>query len=71
MERSAWASMGSSKAAISLLTKTWAAEYVPSRVRVNAVSPGPTRTEGTDDGRGARATRKPSTGGPSGYGPTK
>jgi len=39
---------GSSKAAINLLTKTWAAEYGPSDVRVNAVSPGPTRTEGTE-----------------------
>ena len=39
---------GSSKAAINLLTKTWAAEYGPSGVRVNAVSAGPTRTEGTD-----------------------
>jgi NAD(P)-dependent dehydrogenase (short-subunit alcohol dehydrogenase family) len=39
---------GSSKAAINLLTKTWAAEYGPSGVRVNVVSPGPTRTEGTD-----------------------
>src|ERR1700735_259824 len=38
---------GSSKAAINLLTKTWAAEYGPSGVRVNAVSRGPTRTEGT------------------------
>jgi NAD(P)-dependent dehydrogenase (short-subunit alcohol dehydrogenase family) len=38
---------GSSKAALELLTKSWSAEYGPRGVRVNAVSPGPTRTEGT------------------------
>jgi len=38
---------GSSKAAVNLLTKAWAAEYGRKGVRVNAVSPGPTRTEGT------------------------
>jgi NAD(P)-dependent dehydrogenase (short-subunit alcohol dehydrogenase family) len=38
---------GSTKAALELLTKSWAAEFGPSGVRVNAISPGPTRTEGT------------------------
>ena len=39
---------GSSKAALTLLTKAWSAQFGPNGVRVNAVSPGPTRTEGTE-----------------------
>ena len=41
------AAYGSSKAALDLLTKSWAAEFGAAGVRVNAVSPGPTRTEGS------------------------
>jgi NAD(P)-dependent dehydrogenase (short-subunit alcohol dehydrogenase family) len=35
-----------SKAALEALTRTWAAEFGPSGVRVNNVAPGPTRTAG-------------------------
>ncbi len=38
---------GSTKAALELLTKSWAAEFGPKGVRVNTIRPGPTRTEGT------------------------
>lgn len=37
---------GASKAALESLTRTWAAEFDAGGVRVNSVSPGPTRTEG-------------------------
>jgi NAD(P)-dependent dehydrogenase (short-subunit alcohol dehydrogenase family) len=53
---------GSTKAALGLLTRAWAAEFGPSGVRVNAVSPGPTRTEGTErfgDGLDYLASRAP------------
>ncbi len=43
-----YALYGASKAALTLLTKSWAAEYGPHGVNVNAISPGPTRTPGTD-----------------------
>ena len=39
---------GATKAALALLTKSWATEFGPNGVNVNAISPGPTRTPGTD-----------------------
>jgi NAD(P)-dependent dehydrogenase (short-subunit alcohol dehydrogenase family) len=36
-----------SKAALELLTRSWATEFGPAGVRVNGVSPGPVRTAGT------------------------
>ena len=41
------AAYGASKAAVAELTRTWAAEFAADNIRVNAVSPGPTTTEGT------------------------
>ena len=46
--RTGMALYGSTKAALTLLTKAWAAEYGPEGVRVNAIAPGPTRTPGTE-----------------------
>jgi NAD(P)-dependent dehydrogenase (short-subunit alcohol dehydrogenase family) len=41
------AAYSASKAAVAGLTRSWAAEYAPQNIRVIAVSPGPTTTEGT------------------------
>ena len=41
------AAYGASKAAVELLTRSWATEFARGGVRVNAVSPGPVRTAGT------------------------
>jgi len=42
------AAYGASKAAVELLTKSWATEFAAQGLRVNAVSPGPVRTAGTE-----------------------
>ena len=42
---------GASKAALESMTRSWAAEYSPSGVRVNAVAPGPVYTDGSDPDR--------------------
>jgi NAD(P)-dependent dehydrogenase (short-subunit alcohol dehydrogenase family) len=41
------AAYGASKAALESLTRSWAAEFGPAGVRVNAVALGPTRTPGS------------------------
>ena len=40
------AAYGATKAALSALTRAWAAEFSPSGVRVNAVAPGPVYSDG-------------------------
>ena len=41
------AAYGATKAALSALTRSWAAEFSPKGVRVNAVAPGPVATPGS------------------------
>lgn len=41
------AAYGASKAAVTLLTKAWAAEYGARGINVNAISPGPIQTPGS------------------------
>jgi NAD(P)-dependent dehydrogenase (short-subunit alcohol dehydrogenase family) len=40
------AAYGATKAALMLMTRSWAAEFSPSGVRVNAIAPGPVFTGG-------------------------
>ena len=42
------AAYGATKAALTAMTRAWAAEYSPSAVRVNTVAPGPAYTNGAD-----------------------
>jgi NAD(P)-dependent dehydrogenase (short-subunit alcohol dehydrogenase family) len=42
------AAYGATKAALTSLTRAWAAEFSPAGVRVNAVAPGPVYTGGAD-----------------------
>jgi NAD(P)-dependent dehydrogenase (short-subunit alcohol dehydrogenase family) len=42
------AAYGATKAALSSLTRSWAAEFSPNGVRVNAVAPGPVHTDGAN-----------------------
>ncbi|HVQ50310.1 MAG TPA: SDR family oxidoreductase [Mycobacterium sp.] len=44
------AAYGATKAALSAMTRAWAAEFSPSGVRVNTVAPGPVLSEGADHG---------------------
>jgi NAD(P)-dependent dehydrogenase (short-subunit alcohol dehydrogenase family) len=43
------AAYGASKAALTAMTRAWAAEFSPSGVRVNSVAPGPVYTDGANN----------------------
>lgn len=45
------AAYGATKAALTSLTRAWAAEFSPAGMRVNAVAPGPVYTGGADPAR--------------------
>jgi NAD(P)-dependent dehydrogenase (short-subunit alcohol dehydrogenase family) len=45
------AAYGATKAALASMTRSWAAEFSPAGVRVNAIAPGPVFTGGSDPGR--------------------
>jgi NAD(P)-dependent dehydrogenase (short-subunit alcohol dehydrogenase family) len=45
------AAYGATKAALSALTRSWAAEFSPAGVRVNTVAPGPVFTDGASSDR--------------------
>jgi NAD(P)-dependent dehydrogenase (short-subunit alcohol dehydrogenase family) len=45
------AAYGATKATLSSMTRSWAAEFSPSGVRVNAIAPGPVYTDGADAAR--------------------
>jgi len=45
------AAYGATKASLASMTRSWAAEFSPSGVRVNAIAPGPVLTGGSAPGR--------------------
>jgi NAD(P)-dependent dehydrogenase (short-subunit alcohol dehydrogenase family) len=45
------AAYGATKAALTAMTRAWAAEFSPAGVRVNTVAPGPVRSNGADPER--------------------
>ncbi|HEY4024074.1 MAG TPA: SDR family oxidoreductase [Pseudonocardiaceae bacterium] len=45
------AAYGATKAALTAMSRSWAAEFSPAGVRVNTVAPGPVRTSGADPAR--------------------